>query len=77
MGEIRKKYDEDFKKNAVKLSYASPKSVREIAEDLGIHENLLYNWRGSILLAATRQSTQRWRKRTETFEDNLQKRNGA
>ena len=45
MGEIRKKYDEDFKKNAVKLSYASPKSVREIAEDLGIHENLLYNWR--------------------------------
>lgn len=45
MGEIRKKYDEDFKKNAVKLSYASPKSVREIAEDLGIHKNLLYNWR--------------------------------
>lgn len=32
-------------KNAVKLSCASPKSVREIAEDLGIHENLLYNWR--------------------------------
>ena len=45
MGEYRKKYDEDFKKNAVKLSYASPKTVREIAEDLGIHENLLYNWR--------------------------------
>jgi len=45
MGEIRKKYDEDFKKNAVKLSYASPKTVKELAEDLGIHENLLYNWR--------------------------------
>ena len=45
MGEYRKKYDEDFKKNAVKLSYASPKSVKEIADDLGIHENLLYNWR--------------------------------
>jgi len=45
MGEFRKKYDEDFKKNAVKLSYASPKSVKEIADDLGIHENLLYNWR--------------------------------
>jgi transposase len=38
----RKKYDEDFKKNAVKLSYASPKTVAEIAEDLGIHVNLLY-----------------------------------
>ncbi len=45
MGEYRKKYDDDFKKNAVKLSYASPKSVKEIADDLGIHENLLYNWR--------------------------------
>jgi len=45
MGECRKKYDEDFKKNAVKLSYASPKSVKEIADDLRIHENLLYNWR--------------------------------
>jgi len=41
----RQKYDEDFKKNAVKLSYASPKSVKEIADDLGVHENLLYNWR--------------------------------
>ena len=41
----RKKYDEDFKKNAVKLSYASPKSVMEIAEDLGVPSNLLYRWR--------------------------------
>ena len=35
----------DFKKNSVKLSYANPKSVKEIADDLGLHENLLYNWR--------------------------------
>ena len=27
MSEIRAKHDEEFKKNAVKLSYASPKSV--------------------------------------------------
>ena len=45
MSEIRKKYDEEFKKNAVKLSYASPKSVRQVAEDLGINENILYAWR--------------------------------
>lgn len=43
MGEIRKKYDKDFKKNAVKLSYASPKTAKEIEDDLGVHENLLYN----------------------------------
>ncbi len=45
MSEIRKKYDEEFKKNAVKLSYASPKSVRQVADDLGISENRLYAWR--------------------------------
>ena len=45
MSEIRKKYDVEFKKNAVKLSYASPKSVRQTAEDLGISENMLHNWR--------------------------------
>ena len=45
MSEIRAKYDEDFKKNAVKLSYASPKTVAEVAKDLGVAEGLLYNWR--------------------------------
>jgi len=45
MGKSRTKYDVDFKKNAVKLSCASPKTVKQIADDLGIHENLLYNWR--------------------------------
>ena len=45
MSEVRTKYDEEFKKNAVKLSYASPKSVRQIAQDLGVSENRLYMWR--------------------------------
>jgi transposase len=45
MSEIRAKYDEEFKKNAVKLSFASPKSVKQVAEDLGISENLIYRWR--------------------------------
>jgi len=45
MSEIRAKYDVEFKKNAVKLSYASPKSVKQVAMDLGINENLLYTWR--------------------------------
>jgi transposase len=45
MSGTRKKYDEEFKKNAVKLSYASPRSVKQIAQDLGISENLMYTWR--------------------------------
>jgi transposase len=45
MSDRRTKYDEDFKKNAVQLSYASPKPIRVVAEDLGIAEPLLYRWR--------------------------------
>ena len=45
MSEMRARYDEDFKKNAVKLSHASPKSVKQVAEDLGVAEAVLYRWR--------------------------------
>ncbi len=45
MHKHRNRYDEEFKKNAVMLSYASPKSVKEIADNLDIGVNLLYNWR--------------------------------
>ena len=44
MSVIRAKYDEEFKKNAVKLSFASPKSVKQVAKDLAISENILYAW---------------------------------
>ena len=45
MSENRARYDEEFKRNAVKLSHASPKSVKQVAEDLGVCENVLYRWR--------------------------------
>ena len=45
MSKIRQNYDEEFKKNAVKLSYATPKTIKDFATDLGIHVSLIYNWR--------------------------------
>ena len=45
MSGMKRTYDEEFKKNAVKLSHASPKSVKETASDLGVSENRLYAWR--------------------------------
>jgi len=42
MSGIRNQYDEEFKKNAVKLSYASSKSVVRVASDFGITEQILY-----------------------------------
>jgi transposase len=45
MSNTRQKFDEEFKKNAVRLSYASNKIVQEVADDLGIAVSLLYRWR--------------------------------
>jgi len=45
MSTNRQRYDEEFKKNAVRLSCASNKTIKEVAEDLGIVESILYRWR--------------------------------
>jgi len=45
MSKVKMNYDEDFKKNAVKISYASPKSIADVANDLGIKPERLYTWR--------------------------------
>ena len=41
----RRKYDREFKVEAVKLVTGGGRSVAEVARNLGIHENLLYKWR--------------------------------
>ena len=41
----RRKYDRDFKRNAVLLCTEPGRSVAEIAENLGIAKDMLYRWR--------------------------------
>jgi transposase len=41
----RRKYDPDFKRNAVLLSEEPGRVVGEVAENLGIAKDLLYRWR--------------------------------
>jgi transposase len=45
----RRKYDREFKLEAVRLVMQGGRPVAEVARDLGIHENLLYNWRRKYL----------------------------
>ena len=45
MSETRRKYDEEFKKRAVRMSYSSERTVTQVAESLGISSNMLYRWR--------------------------------
>ena len=41
----RRKYDSDFKRNAVSLTEEPGRTVKEVAENLGIAKDLLYRWR--------------------------------
>ncbi len=45
MSYVPRKYDTEFKKNAVKLSYSSSKTVAEVAREPGISDEMLYCWR--------------------------------
>jgi transposase len=45
MGEFRRQYDEEFKRNAVELCSTSGKTVSQVARDLGISSNILSRWR--------------------------------
>jgi len=48
-----KKYTKEFKLDAVNLALSSDKSTAQVARDLGLKENCLYNWvsqyRGEVL----------------------------
>jgi transposase len=41
----RRKYDPDFKRNAVQLTEEPGRTVADVAENLGISKDLLYRWR--------------------------------
>ena len=41
----RRKYDPDFKRNAVQLTEEPGRSVSSVADALGISKDLLYRWR--------------------------------
>lgn len=45
----RRTFDREFKLSAVKLVLESGESVKTIAEELGISENTLFNWKKKYL----------------------------
>jgi transposase len=40
----RRKYSEEFKREAVRLMESSGKPIAELARDLGVNDNSLYRW---------------------------------
>ncbi len=47
----RRKYDQDFKRNAVLLCSEPGRTVSEVAQNLGIAKDLLYRWRREYHMA--------------------------
>ena len=45
MGKRKRKYDKEFKIEAVRLATKGDRSAAEVARDLGIRPNLIYNWK--------------------------------
>lgn len=82
---MRRKYDRAFKEEAVRM-LQNGKSVKEVAELLGVSEQVLYNWKSkekglsasesSLELRAARAEAEQLRKRlkeAETERDILKK----
>jgi transposase len=44
LGQKRRSYDSEFKRDAVKLVIEGGRSAPEVAKGLGINENVLYRW---------------------------------
>ena len=49
MATRRRRYDKQFKLDAMRMVQESDRSVASIARDLGIHPNILYKWREQLL----------------------------
>ena len=45
----RRKYDRQFKLDALRMVEESERPVTQIARELGIHPNVLYKWREQLL----------------------------
>ena len=48
MGTVRKKYDDTFKREAVRLAATSGKRDRTIEQELGIYQGAIRHWREEL-----------------------------
>lgn len=53
----RKKYSDAFRKQAVKLANSPNRTAADVARELGIHPNQIYNWRTQFNKLSKKQFT--------------------
>lgn len=52
MATRRKKFDRQFKLDAVRMVEESDRPIAEVARNLGVHPNMLYKWRNEFMVDA-------------------------
>ena len=45
-GKPRRQYNETYKRHAVELTLQGHRTIRAVAQELGVAESMLYQWRG-------------------------------
>src|SRR6516165_8646548 len=53
---VPKKYDEAFKRQAVEMVLRGGKKVREVAEDLGVSQYSIYQWKKKFFPLSARKA---------------------
>lgn len=62
-----KKYDQDFKKQAVK-KYLEGQSVAAVGRELGVNENTIHKWKKEILQSSAEDDQDKIRMRKRILE---------
>ena len=44
-GQPRRQYDDNYKRHAVDLTLRGDRTIAQVAQELGVHEAMLYDWR--------------------------------
>lgn len=57
MAKSRRHFDETYKRHAVELTLQGSRTVKEIAEELGIDASILYTWRRTYAAEVARNRT--------------------
>lgn len=56
MGEKRRRFSEEFKREAVRLAFESDRRVTEVARELDVRPDMLRRWRKSLAAERSRPS---------------------
>ena len=68
MGNIRRRFGAEFKREAVRQAMQPGNAVATVAQDLGVHESVLRRWAKELGSGAASKATDRPQKKEQSQE---------